>query len=427
MTSRFEFGKLKIEGLPIPESGRATHYDTKVQKLAVRVTTAGSKTFYVVKRTEDGMTWVKLGSFPEMTVEMARKDAEKKLGQFATGNNPAKLKRDEKLKLTLGEAFDQYLKLHATPNGVKTTDAMRVMWERCIGSLPDLPAKKHGRKRTKHPGGVDWTGRKLEAIGNEDVRRLNANIAETTPITANRVIELLSSVYNKAKEWGYPSENPTLGIKPFKETKRDRFIHHDELPRFFQALEADTSTDFKHFVLLDLLTGARRTTVQAARWEQVDFHLMQWRIPDTKNGDPLNVPLVAEAMEILKARNPQPMGFIFPADSATGHITAPKKRWKALLARAGLEDLTMHDLRRSLGSWQAIGGASLAVIGKSLGHKSAESTMIYARLSMDPVRQSVMSATSAMLEAAGVKTTAEVTPIKTGRKNNPARIRRKII
>ncbi|MFA6313682.1 MAG: site-specific integrase [Sterolibacterium sp.] len=417
MTNRFEFDKTKIKALPLPESGRATHYDTKVPKLAVRVTAAGSKTFYVVKRTDEGMTWVKLGIFPDMTVEIARNDAEKKLGQFAAGNNPAKIKREEKLKLTLGQAFNQYMALHAGPNAIKTADDLRALWERCLGTLPDLPAKKHGRKRSKHPGGVDWSGSKLDQIETKDVRALHAGIAATTPVLANRVIELVSSIFNRAKEWGYPGGNPALGIKPFKEHKRDRFIRHDELPRFFRALEADTSTDFKHFVLLCLLTGARRSTVLAARWEEIDFKLQQWRIPDTKNGDPLNVPLVVEAVEILNERDPQATGFIFPAVSKTGHLTPPKKRWDSLRKRAELPDLTIHDLRRSLGSWQAIGNASLAVIGKSLGHKSADSTLIYARLSMDPVRASVTSATSAILEAGGLKKPAKVLRLSKGKRH----------
>ena len=71
-----------------------------------------------------------------------------------------------------------------------------------------------------------------------------------------------------------------------------------------------------------------------------------------------------------------------------------------------------HDLRRTLGSWQARTGASLAIIGKSLNHKSPQSTAIYARLDLDPVRQSVNTATAAMYEAAGLKESAEITPIK---------------
>jgi integrase len=415
MTNRFKFLKTKIEALSAPESGRATYYDAEVQKLAIRVTAAGSKTFYVVKRADAGMVWIKLGTFPDMTIEQARNESIKKLGDFAAGKNPAKVKREEKQKLTLGQAFDQYMKMYAGPRGIKTANDLRALWERCLGPMPDLPAKKHGRKRVKHPGGVDWSGRKLDQIESKDVRALHASIATTTPVLGNRVIELLSSIFNRAKEWGFSGTNPATDITPFKENKRDRFIQHDELPRFFKALEADTSVDFKHFVLLSLLTGVRRGNVLAARWEELNLEMNLWRVPDTKNGDPLNVPLVSEAVAILQERNSQPQGFIFPGESASGHISPPKERWRKLLIRAELEDFTIHDLRRSLGSWQAIGGASLAVIGKSLGHKSADATMIYARLSMDPVRQSVTSATSAMLTAAGIKKPAVVTPIKSTR------------
>jgi hypothetical protein len=68
-----------------------------------------------------------------------------------------------------------------------------------------------------------------------------------------------------------------------------------------------------------------------------------------------------------------------------------------------MDALRIHDLRRTLGSWQAKQGASLAIIGKSLNHKNQQTTAIYARLDLDPVRASVNSATTAMMEAAGLK------------------------
>lgn len=83
-----------------------------------------------------------------------------------------------------------------------------------------------------------------------------------------------------------------------------------------------------------------------------------------------------------------------------------------LLERAGIENLRIHDLRRMLGSWQAKTGASLAIVGKSLNHKSPSTTAIYTILDLDPVRESVNRATGAMLAAAGVKETAEIIPIK---------------
>lgn len=415
MANRIRFKKEVLEALPAPEKGRSTYYDDQVQKLAVRVTSAGTKTFYVITRDGDSVAWLKLDTFPNMTVEIARKEAQKHLGDFAKGASPVKAKRVEKQRLTLGQAFDNYQTLYAVPRGIKTADDTRMIWERCIGTMPDEPAKKHGRKREKHPAGVDWSNRKIDEISGAEVRTLHAEIGTTTPVLANRVVEIIGTIYARASEWGYTGINPAKDIRPFKEVKRDRFIQADELPTFFKALADDTSEDFKHFVLLCLLTGARRVNVLSAQWQEINLASAVWRIPDSKNGDPVVVALVPEAVEILKARDPdgeKKTGFVFPADSKTGYLSPPAKRWQALLKRAGMADFRIHDLRRSLGSWQAISGASLAIIGKSLGHKSADATLIYARLSMDPVRASVNTATTAMLQAAGVKKTAQVKRIK---------------
>ncbi len=417
MTARIRFTKSGLSALPLPAQGlRSTVYDTEVPKLAIRLTSAGTRTFYVVKRDGSSMAWLRLGTFPDMTAEGARKAAERALGDFAKGINPAAAKREERQKQTLGEAYEQYRVLHITPRGIKSASEIHALWERCLGGMPDAPPKKHGRKRTKHPAGVDWSKRKLDAIDNAAVRALHAGIGKTHRTMANRVVELLSSIYNRAIEWGYRSVNPTASIKPFKETKRDRFIQGSELPRFFVALAEDTSDDFKHFVLFSLLTGARRNNVLAMRWQDTDLKAETWRIPQTKNDDPQVVALVPEAVEILRERKPQDAGYIFPAASKTGHITPPKKRWADLLARANLADLHIHDLRRSLGSWQAITGASLPIIGKSLGHKSPDATMIYARLSLDPVRQSVNTATAAMMVAGGIKKKSEVIQLRAAKK-----------
>jgi integrase len=354
------------------------------------------------------MAWVKLGTFPDMTVENARKAALGVLGDFAKGLNPAAAKREQRQKETLGDAFERYMQMHVEARDVKTGAEIRAIFERCLGTMPEAETRKHGRPRSKHAAGVDWSRRKLDAIDASDVQAVHAGIGRTHPILANRAIEILSAVYGRAARWGYRGANPCQSVEPFKETKRDRFIQADELPKFFSALAADTSKDFRDFVLLALLTGARRGNVLAMRWQELDLQAATWRIPQTKNDEPLTLPLMPEAIELLRGRNPQADGYVFPAESATGHITPPKKKWRALLKRAGVADLRIHDLRRSLGSWQAMAGASLSIIGKSLGHKSADATMIYARLSLDPVRQSVATATSAMLEAAVVKKRAKV-------------------
>lgn len=76
---------------------------------------------------------------------------------------------------------------------------------------------------------------------------------------------------------------------------------------------------------------------------------------------------------------------------------SPKDAWLRIKKRARLENVHLHDLRRTLGSWQAATGASLHVIGKTLNHKDSNTTAIYARLNLDPVRQAMVNATDALL------------------------------
>lgn len=100
---------MALQKLELPPAGkRLTIYDTKISKLALRVTSAGSKTFYVVKRAGTEIAWVKLGAFPEMTVEKAQAEAERILGEFASGANPAEARRAFKAEPTLTEYFAEY-------------------------------------------------------------------------------------------------------------------------------------------------------------------------------------------------------------------------------------------------------------------------------------------------------------------------------
>jgi integrase len=101
---------------------------------------------------------------------------------------------------------------------------------------------------------------------------------------------------------------------------------------------------------------------------------------------------------------------VFPSkrfDAKTPYLAEPQGAWERVLKRAKIKNLRVHDLRRTLGSYQAIGGASLPIIGKSLGHgDGSEARHIYARLQLDPVRASVNAAANAIL-AAGAEESEE--------------------
>jgi integrase len=345
-----------------------------------------------------------------VTVEQARIRASQIKNAIASGESPASQLRDQRKEPTLGQAFERYLDRHARPEGLKTADAMRGNFERYLGALPDLPVKKHGRARVKSPGSVNWQNKKLSAIKPTHVVHLRASLAqEAGKAAANHALKLLHVIYNKMIEWGeYCGSNPAENVSVLKIRSRDRFLQKDELPKLFQVLATTDNHIIRDYILLSILTGARKSNVLAMRWDQINFDRREWRIPDTKNNEPVIVQLPEQAMTILHERRVNEGEWVFPGSGMSGHLQSPKKGVQSILDQAGIADLRIHDLRRTLGSWQAITGASLAIIGKSLGHKSTAATMIYARLSTDPVRESVERATAAMLGAAKTDGTSPI-------------------
>ena len=146
---------------------------------------------------------------------------------------------------------------------------------------------------------------------------------------------------------------------------------------------------------------ARRQNMLSMRWSNVDLNLGFVLFPDSKNGDPQRIPLISQALEILqdmRTRATDDWVFSSRAGSKSGHVEDFHRPWYALLKRANIENLRFHDLRRTFGSYQAITGASLHIVGKALGDKTSAATKVYARLTMAPVRDSIQRAADKMLE-----------------------------
>ena len=118
------------------------------------------------------------------------------------------------------------------------------------------------------------------------------------------------------------------------------------------------------------------------------------------------------AVAVLESRKGNGSDFVFPGPGKSGHIADPKSGWKRILTAAEIKDFRLHDLRRTLGSWQAATGASLPVIGKSLGHHDVATTAIYARLDLDPVRLSVDTAAAAIIAAMTPKKSKNAKAVK---------------
>ena len=195
-------------------------------------------------------------------------------------------------------------------------------------------------------------------------------------------------MFNRAKsDWDWRGDNPAAGVRPFKERKRERFLQ-GETSSFFESLAKELNETIRDYVLVSLLTGARRANVQEMRWKEISWSRATWSVPahQAKGGEALDIALSPVVVRILENRREASINeWVFPGRGRTGHLVEPKSAWKRILKRAGLHDLRLHDLRRTLGSWQAATGASLPIIGKTLGHKNLAATQIYARLNLDPV------------------------------------------
>jgi integrase len=111
----------------------------------------------------------------------------------------------------------------------------------------------------------------------------------------------------------------------------------------FQALAEEKNTIAKDYILISLLTGARKNNVLSMRWNEIDFRSKTWRIPETKNGEPLTVPLTEQAVDILLNRKTlnslasSSNAFVFPGSGKDGHLADPKKPWKMILINATIK------------------------------------------------------------------------------------------
>ncbi|MCC6980217.1 MAG: site-specific integrase [Candidatus Melainabacteria bacterium] len=189
---------------------------------------------------------------------------------------------------------------------------------------------------------------------------------------------VLRAVINKGKQWELVDcENPATGITKFKLKHRERFVYAEELPRLIAAIEAEENQEIKDYVLISLYTGARKMNVLKMRWADVDLDNAVWTIPDTKNNTAQTILLTGPELEILQKRfdNRKKFDYVFPGTGTKSpHLADPKKGWHRILKRARIENLHLHDLRRTLGSYMAMTGASLSVIGNALNHKDVSTT-----------------------------------------------------
>jgi len=378
--------------------------------LALHVLPNGSKLWILKYRFNAKEKEYSIGAYPTITLSKARERREELKKLVSEGIDPNKKKQRQRAEAQKVEAKKE-----------NTFYKVSQLWLKSYESqVSENYHTRLGRALT------NYLYPTIKHIPMEEVTRLQV-IAILDDLkdrdlleTAKRTAMLLNKIYKYAVTFEYTPHNIIADIE-LKTVlgKREKkhyptFTKDKDIKGLLNNID-EYSGDYSTKMALKVLpyVFVRSYNIRHMKWEEIDFKAKEWVIPaeKMKGGKEQTLPLTHEAMQILKERKPNKKGkFVFASNGKTGHLVEPKKGWIRILKRAGIENLRLHDLRRTLGSWQARTGASLAIIGKTLAHKDQKTTAIYARLDNDPVRESMEKATSAMMNAGEQK--ADVVPIK---------------
>lgn len=408
MKNTLNFTLASVQALAAAAPGkRLVLHDTQQPGLILRVTETGAKTYYAYARAKGGNPErVLIGSADKITPTQARDRAKQIVADLAAGQSFTAARKSLKAEATLNDLLSDY-----------------------FSRAPMKPRSLTEYKGLQTRYLTDGLGKlKLSAVTPKALARLHSDITlgkvkgfKGGAPTANRMLAMIKAAYNWAASASLVSGvNPAALIKKNAEVSRDRYVESHELAKFFAAVNAAPDIA-RAFFLLAVLTGVRRSNVCAMRWCDIDMDAALWTVPgeQIKNGEALKVPLVPEAVEILKERHKASGDgvYVLPGTGDSGHYREPKRAWATIKKRAGMPNLRIHDLRRTLGSWLVRTGASTAINMRALGHKSIQAAQVYQRIAdTDPVRAAVGRATSAILVGAGLKASGKVARSRKGSK-----------
>lgn len=235
----------------------------------------------------------------------------------------------------------------------------------------------------------------LDQITQAEIMTLHQDqlAAGAAPASANRLVILMRYIFNLALEWNIPGvqANPTKGIPLVEENnKRERYLTHEELKELSKAVRESENLMLKPIISMLILTGARKSEVLNARWEDVDLKQRLWRIPFTKSGKPRTVPLSDGAVAVLQ-EVPQVEGcqYIFANPDTGKPFNSIYRSWDTARKKAGLPDLRIHDLRHCFASFLINAGRTIYEVGELLGHTQIKTTMRYAHLANETLLEAV--------------------------------------
>lgn len=388
-------------------------YDGKLPGFGCRVTPRGAKSWIVEYRPNGGgrrasKRRITLGPISTVPADAARRRASEILARARLGEDVAEELANQRRALAVQELVDRFMAEEIRPTRKpRTTAHYAMLFRRHV--LPEL-----GSMRAMN-------------VTRTDVAKLHRAIGLETPVTANRVVVLISGLYSWAGRAGEVPEGhqPAKGITRFREEGRERYLSLDELGRLGDALREaetvgiawevdETRPTAKHApkpenrrckvspfataaIRLLLLTGCRLREILHLRWEHVDFERGMLFLPDSKTGRK-PVMLSGVALDLLRSI-PRVGRFVVVGATLDSPRHDLQRPWAMISKRAGIEGVRLHDLRHSFAATGAGGGLGLPIIGKLLGHRNLETTSRYAHLDSSPLRSAANQIADTLFKA----------------------------
>ena len=364
--STLRLTKRSVDALP-PSDKDTVFWDRDLAGFGVRVLPSGRKVFVVQSRGPKGSKRVSLGRYGKLTPDQARNTAAAVIDRIKQGEAPSP---ESVGPVTVEKLAERFLTAHVAAHCKPNTQALYrgVMNNHVVPALGDMP---------------------VESVERSDVIGLHREL-HATPQQANLVVQVFSRMMSLAESWELipAGSNPCRGIRLYKRRSRERFLAPDEVKRLGRVLvEAEKDGSMWPGIIaavrLLMLTGCRRSEILSLRWDDVDRTAGVIRLRDSKTG-PRVVPLTRAVKRVLDGIERAP---------GTNHVIVGQRfgkplvkfttHWNAIRARAGLDDVRLHDLRHSYASRALALGESLPTIGKLLGHRKVATTAKYAHLVRD--------------------------------------------
>lgn len=327
------------KALPSPGKDQTFYRDSSLIGFALRVTSAGVKSFVVEKIIGNKVRRMTIGKYSgALTTEQARTKAQILLGKIADGKDPIEEKQIAVMhETTLGQVMQDYLKSRKSLKP-KTLYDYNLIMNNVFTDWKNLPIMQITKNKVEKFH-IQLGEKKGEAYANLSMRLLRA------------LFNFAAGKYEDAQGGSLITENPVKRLSQtrawYRIERRQTFIQAHELKAWYQGVQKLENEGLRDYFMLVILTGLRRQEAASLRWDQVDLKSKTLRIADTKNNEPHTLPLSTYLRKLLQTRlENATTPFVFPAPSASGHIMESRKQIDKVVASSGIQ-FTIHDLRRT--------------------------------------------------------------------------------